>query len=183
MNHYTVPTAEGQTRLSEIAALPGVRHVAIIDSAGLCLIHSGHEPVSPTLLTDWTVLARAAFLANDDMGQRCGIGPCLEALQTHAEGGTLMRQMRGSMMIIVQHTLNAHVGSLRLQVREAAEQLPVAVEPKTGPYRKAAAMSMSDDPFSGNGWWSEKFPISESDSSDTSAATGPVEEAELVEAS
>jgi predicted regulator of Ras-like GTPase activity (Roadblock/LC7/MglB family) len=162
MNHYTVPHADGQSRLAEIAALTGVRHVAIIDSVGLCLMHSGHEPVSPKLLTDWTVLARAAFLANDDIGQRCGIGACIETLQLHEQGGTLMRQMRGGMMLIVQHTLQAQVGTLRVQVREAAEQLPIMTVPKTGPYlREAANVSMSDDPFSGKGWWSENIPSSQ----------------------
>jgi predicted regulator of Ras-like GTPase activity (Roadblock/LC7/MglB family) len=178
MNHYTVPNAEGQSRLAEIAALSGVRHVAIIDSVGLCLMHSGHEPVSPTLLTDWTVLARAAFLANDDIGQRCGIGACLETLQLHEHGGTLMRQMRGGMMIIVQYTLQAQVGTLRMQVREAAEQLPITTTTRAGLYpREAANLSMSDDPFSGKGWWSENI---NQQTPEVKNDTEPALEAELI---
>jgi predicted regulator of Ras-like GTPase activity (Roadblock/LC7/MglB family) len=176
MTHYTIPAPAGQARLSEIAALPGVRHAAIIDSAGLCLLHAGHEPVSPTLLTDWTVLARAAFLASDDMGQRCGIGPCTESVQTHRDGGTLMRQMPGGMMMIIQHTTQTNVGVLRMEVRSAAETLPVAVEAKTRPQR-ATSSPLSADPFAA-GWWSDRAAAAAPTPAEPKRAA--VQEAELV---
>jgi predicted regulator of Ras-like GTPase activity (Roadblock/LC7/MglB family) len=177
MNHVTIPAAAGQSQLAEIAAMPGVRHAAIIDSAGLCLMHAGHEPVSPSLLTDWTVLARSAFLASDDMGQRCGIGPCLETVQTHRDGGTLMHSMAGGMMLIVQHTQETLVGTLRIQLRQAAEKLPTVVEikPRTRPATATVA-----DPFAGNGWWSEQ--ASSAPQRPVAASAPVVQDAELVEA-
>jgi len=90
---YTINREKGQSLLQRVAHIPGVRHVAILDAAGLCLAHTGHEPVSTMLLTDWTVIARAAFSACDDLGHRCGEGLCHEFLQTHSEGGTLMHSL------------------------------------------------------------------------------------------
>lgn len=178
MNHVTIPAAAGQSQLAEIASLSGVRHAVIIDSAGLCLMHAGHEPVSPSLLTDWTVLARSAFMASDDMGQRCGIGPCMETVQTHRDGGTLMRSMAGGMMLIVQHTQDTLVGTLRMQVREMAEKLPVVseIKPRTSP----STIPMPD-PFAGSSWWSER-PTAPLRHSTPHAAAPVVQEAELVEA-
>ena len=173
-----ISAAAGQSQLAEIAAMPGVRHAAIIDSAGLCLMHAGHEPVSPSLLTDWTVLARSAFLASDDMGQRCGIGPCLETMQTHRDGGTLMRSMAGGMMLIVQHTLETLVGTLRIQLRQAAEKLPSVVEIKPRSRPTTGAMA---DPFAGNNWWSEQATTAPPQRP-TAVKPPVVQEAELVEA-
>ena len=90
---YTINREKGQSLLQRVAHIPGVRHVAILDAAGLCLAHTGHEPVSIMLLTDWTVIARAAFSACDDLGHSCGEGLCHEFLHTHSEGGTLMHSL------------------------------------------------------------------------------------------
>ena len=159
---YTVPVEQGRAQLQRIAAIPDVRHVAVLDAVGLCLLHSGHEPVSTMLLTGWTVIARAAFSACDDLGQRGGSGPCQESLQTHAEGGTLMRALRGGMLLIVQYGKKTPVGSLRILAIDVGETLPVAVEPRAPqPARSSPSPAQpafqQNDPFA-NIWSAEAPP-------------------------
>lgn len=155
---YTINREKSQPLLRRVADLPGVRHVAILDAAGLCLAHTGHEPVSTMLLTDWTVIARAAFSACDDLGQRCGAGPCQESLQTHRDGGTLMRSLTGNMLIIVQFEARTAVGSLRLVVAEAALELPTPIEYRPPPQRvqTPGAGYSANDPFAPTNWWAEQ---------------------------
>lgn len=155
---YTINREKSQLQLQRVASIPGVRHVAILDAAGLCLAHTGHEPVSTMLLTDWTVVARAAFSACDDLGQRCGAGPCQESLQTHREGGTLMRALTGNMLIIVQFEQRTQVGNLRLAVAEAALELPTPIEyrPPTQRMSRNDASSAPNDPFGAPNWWAEQ---------------------------
>ena len=149
---YTIPTELGREHLQRLSVLTDVKHVAVLDAVGLCLIHSGHEPVSTMLLTGWTVVARAAFAACDDLGQRCGCGPCQESLQTHAEGGTLMRALRGGMLLVVQFGRRTPVGTLRITAIEVGEALPVATEPRHPPMHKAEPLPvLSHDPFA-NSW-------------------------------
>lgn len=146
---YTISADASQKLLRKVADVPGVRHVAVLDAVGLCLAHSGHEPVSTMLLSDWTVVARAAFAACDDLGQRCGAGPCQESLQTSRDGGTLMRSLAGGMLLVVQYESKTPVGSLRLVVAEVALDLPVPIE------ARPAARRPSTDPFAGDQWSSE----------------------------
>jgi hypothetical protein len=147
---FTVSQEKSKESLRRLADLPGVRHVAVLDAMGLCLTHTGHEPVSTMMLTDWTVIARAAFAACDDLGQRCGAGPCQEALQTYRDGGTLMRALAGGMLMIVQFENRAPVGTVRLVAAEVAMDLPVAVEYRQ-PVNRAPQRSTSD-PFASNNW-------------------------------
>jgi hypothetical protein len=157
---YTVPVEQGRAQLQRIADIADVRHVAVLDAVGLCLLHSGHEPVSTMLLTGWTVVARAAFSACDDLGQRGGSGPCQESLQTHAEGGTLMRALRGGMLLIVQYGKKTPVGSLRILAIEVGEALPVAVEPRVSPQPAHSAPVkefVSNDPFANP--WAAEAPV------------------------
>lgn len=154
---FTINRDNCQEMLKRIADLPGVRHVAVLDAVGLCLAHTGHEPVSTMLLTDWTVVARAAFAACDDLGQRCGAGPCQEALQTHRDGGTLMRSLAGGMLMIVQFENRAQVGTVRLVAAEVAMDIPVPVEYKPHasrtPQRPAPPASPpANDPFGRANW-------------------------------
>lgn len=155
---YTINREKSQPLLQRVAAIPGVRHVAILDAAGLCLAHTGHEPVSTMLLTDWTVVARAAFSACDDLGQRCGAGPCQESLQTHREGGTLMRSLTGNMLMIVQFEQRTAVGSLRLTVAEVALELPTPIEyrPPTQRMQRNGPDGCANDPFGTPNWWAEQ---------------------------
>jgi len=156
---YTINREKSQPLLQRLVGIPGVRHVAILDAAGLCLSHTGHEPVSTMLLTDWTVVARAAFSACDDLGQRCGSGPCQESLQTHREGGTLMRALTGNMLMIVQFEQRTSVSSLRLAVAEVALELPTPIEyrpPTQRMQRSSPEFSSSNDPFGTPNWWAEQ---------------------------
>ncbi len=142
---FTISREQSIPMLRRVADLTGVRHVAVLDAAGLCLAHTGHEPVSAALLADWTIVARAAFAACDDMGQRCGVGPCQEALQTHRDGGTLMRSLAGGMLLVTQFDSKAPVGTIRLAAAEAAMDLPIPVEHKAAAPRPQPAR----DPFAG----------------------------------
>lgn len=156
---YTINREKSQPLLQRVAGIPGVRHVAILDAAGLCLIHTGHEPVSTMLLTDWTVVARAAFSACDDLGQRCGSGPCQESVQTHREGGTLMRALTGNMLMIVQFEQRTSVDSLRLAVAEVALELPTPIEyrpPTQRMQHNGHVSGNSNDPFGTANWWAEQ---------------------------
>ena len=156
---YTISPDKSQAMLRRVADVPGVRHVAVLDAMGLCLAHTGHEPVSTMLLTDWTVIGRAAFSACDELGQRCGAGPCQESLQTHRDGGTLMRSLSGGMLMVVQYEAKTQVGTLRLVVAEVALDLPVPVEARPPSQRvnrrPQDAAPSSNDPFAGNGWSSD----------------------------
>jgi len=147
---YTINAEKSHPLLRRIADVPGVRHVAVLDAAGLCLAHTGHEPVSTMLLSDWTVIARAAFAACDELGQRCGAGPCQESLQTNRDGGTLMRAMTGGMLLIVQYESRSPVGTLRLVVAEVSIDLPIPIEARPNPRRPQAS-----DPFAGGAWSSD----------------------------
>jgi hypothetical protein len=158
--NYTIPTEIGREQLQRISALVDVKHVAILDAVGLCLIHSGHEPVSTMLLTGWTVVARAAFSACDDLGQRCGCGPCQESLQTHAEGGTLMRSMRGGMLLVIQFGRKTPIGTLRIAAMEVCEALPIANEVRPRPVRLPEPIP-TNDPFA-NSWPSQATPLKQS---------------------
>jgi predicted regulator of Ras-like GTPase activity (Roadblock/LC7/MglB family) len=149
---YTISTERSQPLLRRIADLPGVRHVAVLDAAGLCLAHTGHEPVSTMLLSPWTVVARAAFAACDELGQRCGAGPCQESLQTNRDGGTLMRALSGGMLLIIQYDAKTPVGNLRLVVAEVALDLPVPIEARPPVQRR---QQPAQDPFAGNQWASD----------------------------
>jgi predicted regulator of Ras-like GTPase activity (Roadblock/LC7/MglB family) len=149
---YTIDPTKGPAALRRVADVPGVRHVAVLDAAGLCLAHTGHEPVSTMLLTDWTVIARAGFSANEDLGQRCGIGPCTESLQTHRDGGTLMRALTGNMLMVVQYDHRTPVGTLRLVIAEAAMELPMAIEYR--PQTQRMHRTPPVDPFESN-WQSD----------------------------
>lgn len=156
---YTISPDKSQAMLRRVADLPGVRHVVVLDAAGLCLAHMGHEPVSTMLLTDWTVIGRAAFSACDELGQRCGAGPCQESLQTHRDGGTLMRSLTGGMLLVVQYEAKTQVGSLRLVVAEVALDLPVPVEARPATQRvnrRPVDMPPSNDPFAGGAWASDQ---------------------------
>ena len=162
---YTINAESGREGLQRIVEVPNVLHVAVLDAMGLCLLHSGPEPVSNMLLTDWTVVARSAFAACDDLGVRCGAGHCQESLQTHDNGGTLMRFMNGGMLLVVQYGPKAPVGTLRMVAMEVAENLPVPVEIKAPPLRpqqmpiKAFTLpGAPNDPFAGESWWSDTAP-------------------------
>ncbi len=161
---FTIHPDTGRVALGRITELHGVKHVAVLDAMGLCLLHSGPEPVSTMLMTDWTVVARAAFAACDDLGQRCGSGHCQESLQTHQNGGTLLRSMPGGMLLVIQYGAKTPAGTLRMIAMEVAEALPVPVEVKAPALRQpnkemhsivlnGAPMS---DPFAGESWWSDK---------------------------
>ena len=150
---FTVSQEKSKEMLKRLADLPDVRHVAVLDAVGLCLAHTGHEPVSTMMLTDWTVVARAAFAACDDLGQRCGAGPCQESLQTHRDGGTLMRSLAGGMLMIVQFGARAPVGTVRLVAAEVAIDLPVPVEYRAPTSRMTPAKAQSPtDPFAASDW-------------------------------
>ena len=149
---FTIKPEQAQEAMRQLMHVPDVRHVAVIDAIGLCLAHVGHEPVSNMLLSDWTVVARAAFAACDQLGQRSGAGPCEESLQQHKEGGTLLRQVAGGMLLVVQHGPRCAVEELRRVALEVAQTLPTAVDLKSPP----PAARASRDPFEGDAWWSEK---------------------------
>ncbi|MDB6140860.1 MAG: hypothetical protein JWO94_3932 [Verrucomicrobiaceae bacterium] len=161
---YTISPETGRQALQRVTDVPNVQHVAVLDAMGLCLLHSGPEPVSTMLLTDWTVVARSAFAACDDLGVRCGAGRCQESLQTHDTGGTLMRIMPGGMLLVVQYGVKTPVGTLRMVAMEVAEALPVAVEikppaPRPRPLHAIQAFSLPgapNDPFAGESWWTDK---------------------------
>ena len=159
---YTISSETGRRTLERITDVPNVRHVAVLDAMGLCLMHSGPEPVSTMLLTDWTVVARSAFAACDDLGMRCGAGHCQESLQTHQDGGTLLRIMNGGMLLVVQYGAKTPVGTLRMVAMEVAEALPVPVEIKApaprSPYPAIQAFTLPgapNDPFAGESWWTD----------------------------
>ncbi len=161
---YTISPETGPQTLQRLTEVPNVQHVAVLDAMGLCLMHSGPEPVSTMLMTDWTVVARSAFAACDDLGQRCGAGHCQESLQTHQNGGTLLRAMPGGMLLVIQYGPKTPVGTLRMVAMEVAEALPVPVELKTPAARQAANREMQaiilagspNDPFAGESWWTDK---------------------------
>lgn len=160
---YTISPETGPQTLQRVTDVPSVQHVAVLDAMGLCLLHSGPEPVSTMLLTDWTVVARSAFAACDDLGQRCGAGHCQESLQTHDNGGTLMRIMTGGMLLVVQYGAKTPVGTLRMVAMEVAGELPVPVEIKAPaqrtPMHAIQAFTLPgapNDPFAGESWWTDK---------------------------
>lgn len=164
---YTINTETGRQTLERLTGVPNVLHVAVLDAMGLCLMHSGPEPVSTMLLTDWTVVARSAFAACDDLGVRCGAGHCQESLQTHQDGGTLLRIMNGGMLLVVQYGAKAPVGTLRMVALEVASALPTPVEvkapaPRPSPHQPAiqpfTLPGAPNDPFAGESWWSEDAP-------------------------
>lgn len=160
---FTISPEKGRPALLRVTEVPNVQHVAVLDAMGLCLMHSGPEAVSTMLLTDWTVVARSAFAACDDLGQRCGAGPCQESLQTHQNGGTLLRAMNGGMLLVIQYGPKTPVGTLRMVAMEVAEALPIPVEIKPLAHRQAANREMQSivltggatDPFAGESWWTD----------------------------
>ncbi len=160
---YTISPETGRQTLERVTEVPNVKHVAVLDAMGLCLLHSGPEAVSTMLLTDWTVVARSAFAACDDLGVRCGAGHCQESLQTHANGGTLLRTMPGGMLLVVQYGAKTPVGTLRMVAMEVAEALPVPVEikapaPRPHPAHVMQAFTLPgapNDPFAGESWWTD----------------------------
>lgn len=161
---YTISPETGRQALQRVADVPNVQHVAVLDAMGLCLLHSGPEPVSTMLLTDWTVVARSAFAACDDLGMRCGAGHCQESLQTHDNGGTLLRMMSGGMLLVVQYGAKTPVGTLRMVAMDVAGELPVPVEikapaPRAHPGHVIEAFTLPgapNDPFAGESWWTDK---------------------------
>lgn len=151
---YTIRPEDARQAMAQLIRLTDVRHAVVIDAIGLCLAHAGHEPVSNVMLNDWTVVARAAFSAGDQLGRRSGVGACQEICQSHAEGGILMRAITGGMLMVVQHGQRTPLAELRELAAAVAESLPTLVEVKPPP----AASSAARDPFAGDGWWSEKAP-------------------------
>ena len=171
---YTINPETGRQTLQKVTEVPNVLHVAVLDAMGLCLLHSGPEPVSTMLLTDWTVVARSAFAACDDLGARCGAGRCQESLQTHDNGGTLLRIMPGGMLLVIQYGAKTPVGTLRMVAMEVAETLPVPVEvkpppPRLHPSREIQAFTLPgapNDPFAGESWWTDNVSVQSSTSLD-----------------
>ena len=175
---YTINTESGLEILQKLTDLAHVRHVAVLDAMGLCLLHSGPEPVSTMLLTDWTVVARSAFAACDDLGVRCGAGHCQESLQTHDDGGTLMRVMNGGMLLVIQYGPKTSVGTLRMIAMDVADALPVPIEIKPpqprmqpGQIKAFTLPGAPNDPFAGESWWSEASPKRTSASFDQNNVT------------
>jgi hypothetical protein len=125
---YSINAEHAQAAMEGLLRLQDVRHVAVIDAIGLCLAHVGTEPVSKTLLNDWTVVARSAFAAADQLGQRSGAGQCISSTYEHTEGGTLLRRVAGGMLLIIQHGPRTAVATLMQQAAEVAQALPTAVE-------------------------------------------------------
>lgn len=151
---FTIRPEDANVAMQRLIRVPDVRHAVVIDAIGLCLAHVGHEPVSNKLLNDWTVVARAAFAAGDQLGQRSGVGNCVETVQAHADGGILIRALSGGMLLVVQHGVRTPVDDLRKLAAETASNLPTAVEVKA----PKPAMASANDPFAGDGWWSEANP-------------------------
>ncbi|MBL9116946.1 MAG: hypothetical protein JNJ83_18210 [Verrucomicrobiaceae bacterium] len=127
---FSIRPEQAQQAMEQLLKIADVRHVAIVDAIGLCLAHAGKEPVSKTMLNDWTVVARSTFAANDQLGQRSGAGPCVSALSEHREGGTLMRVVAGGMLLITQYGPRTPVSELQQMVTEVAQILPTTVEIK-----------------------------------------------------
>ncbi len=165
---YTIKPDDARQAMAQLIRITDVRHAVVIDAIGLCLAHAGHEPVSNALLNDWTVVARAAFSAGDQLGRRSGVGACEEMAHHHEQGGILMRTLPGGMLMVVQHGLRTPLEELKALAATVAQVLPTPVEPKPQP--------VSRDPFAGDGWWSEKVPHSHKP-----ARTDHVQEAEVVE--
>jgi predicted regulator of Ras-like GTPase activity (Roadblock/LC7/MglB family) len=151
---YTIRPEDARLAMGRLTCVVDVRHAVVIDAIGLCLAHAGHEPVSNTLLNDWTVVARAAFGAGDQLGKRSGLGRCVEMTQAHEDGGVLMRSLAGGMLMVVQHGLRTPQQQLRELAAAVAAELPRLVEAKPA----ASAPSPARDPFAGDGWWSEQLP-------------------------
>jgi len=166
---YTIRPEDARQAMANLIRLTDVRHAVVIDAIGLCLAHAGHEPVSNALLNDWTVVARAAFSAGDQLGRRSGVGTCQEIGQYHEHGGILMRSLPGGMLMVIQHGLRTPLEELRTLSAAVAQALPTPMEAK--PSGPAAAR----DPFAGDGWWSEKVPASQ-----RPAKPEMVQEAEVV---
>jgi predicted regulator of Ras-like GTPase activity (Roadblock/LC7/MglB family) len=133
MNAFTIRPEQAQQAMRRLTGLTDVRHVVVIDAIGLCLAHVGHEPVSNRLLSDWTVVARAAFSACDQMGKRSGVGPCQEVVNSYADGGILMHTVVGGMLLVVHYGHRCPVEELRSIAKSVAQSLPTAVEIKPTP--------------------------------------------------
>ena len=142
---FSIRPKQAQQAMEQLLTITDVRHVAIVDAIGLCLAHAGKEPVSKTMLNDWTVVARSTFAANDQLGQRSGAGPCVSALSEHREGGTLMRVVAGGMLLITQYGPRTPVQELQQMVTEVAQILPTTVEIK--PPTPIAAATHSNPRF------------------------------------
>lgn len=179
---FTIRPEDANMAMQRLIRVPDVRHAVVIDPIGLCLAHAGHEPVSNKLLNDWTVVARAAFAAGDQLGQRSGVGACMETVQSHAEGGILIRAVPGGMLLVVQHGARTPVEELRSMAAGVAGSLPTVVEVK--PPKQAT--SLANDPFAGDAWWSENKPGATSPGAGVSShgehGQNPVPQGLLVEA-
>ncbi len=131
MSHtFTIRPEHAKLTMQELLGVHDVRHVAVIDAIGLCLAHVGREPVSNALLNDWTVVAKAAFGACDQLGQRSGMGHCEESVQKHENGGTILRTLAGGMLLVVQHGPRSPLPELLIVCKSVAEALPTAIEVK-----------------------------------------------------
>ena len=111
------------TCLNGLLELPGVQNVLLIDHTGDCLAHLGPVPLPPAKLTVRSVLARAAFSAGDELGQRSDSGSCQEITNLHDRGGSIMRLVPGGQLLVLHFDSTPALGTLRLSVREAAEKL------------------------------------------------------------
>jgi hypothetical protein len=146
MNAFTVRPEQAQQAMRRLMGVADVRHVVVIDAIGLCLAHVGHEPVSNRMLSDWTVVARAAFSSCDQMGKRSGAGPCLDSLNTYADGGVLMRTVAGGMLLVVHYGHRCPVDELRPMAESVAQSLPTAVEIKPAPRVETTASVPAEIP-------------------------------------
>lgn len=118
-----MPASPSHSCLHRLLELPDVQNVLLIDHTGDCLAHLGSAALSPAKLTVWSVLARASFSAGDELGRRAEAGSCQEITSIHERGGTLLRLVPGGKLLVVHFGPTPAVGTLRLAVREAAEQL------------------------------------------------------------
>ncbi|MBX7207366.1 MAG: hypothetical protein K1X78_03550 [Verrucomicrobiaceae bacterium] len=115
--------------LQTLLDLPGVENVLLIDHTGDCLAHLGHTKLSPAQLTVWSVLARASFGAGDELGRRADSGSCQEITNVHERGGSILRLVPGGQLLVVHFSTTPALGTLRLAVRQAVDQLATAFVP------------------------------------------------------
>lgn len=111
------------TCLNGLLELPGVQNVLLIDHTGDCLVHLGPTHLAPPNLNVRSVLARAAFSAGDELGQRSDCGSCQEITNLHERGGSIMRLVPGGQLLVLHFDSTPALGTLRLAVREASEEL------------------------------------------------------------
>jgi predicted regulator of Ras-like GTPase activity (Roadblock/LC7/MglB family) len=119
----TAMNTPAHTCLNGLLELPGVQNVLLIDHTGGCLAQLGPIPLPPAALTVRSVLARAAFSAGDELGQRTDCGSCHEITNLHERGGSIMRLVPGGQLLVLHFDATPALGTLRLSVREAAEKL------------------------------------------------------------